>query len=68
MSGSDYCQPAADVKFTQPGVGYGDMLRLFPCTHKGTTTGAQWHKGLGMYIRCAACNAARREGLHAFIG
>ena len=35
------------------------------CPNKGSTTGAQWHKGLGMYIRCAACNAARREASDA---
>ena len=59
MSGGDTNRNPADVRFTQSGVGHGDMRRMFTlCNHKGSTTGAQWVRGLG-YIRCANCNAAR---------
>ena len=59
MNNSDTSRGAADVQFAQAGVGHGDMRRLFPfCHHKGSTTGAQWVRGIG-YVRCASCNAAR---------
>jgi hypothetical protein len=30
------------------------------CGHKGTTTGAQYRRGIG-WLRCAACNTERKE-------
>lgn len=51
-----------DVTMRQPSGGHGmDMSRtfiLFPLSHKGLTTGAQYVRGLG-YVRCPACNQAR---------
>ena len=56
---SDTFRAAPDVQFKQSGVGHGDMQRLFLlCHHKGSTTGAQYVRGLG-YIRCPRCNAER---------
>lgn len=52
----------ADLTMRQAPAGVGsDMSRTFslcPISHKGSTTGALWHKGMGQYIRCAACTAA----------
>jgi hypothetical protein len=43
------------------GAGHGDHRMLFAlCNHKGTTTGAQFKRGIG-WLRCAACNTERKE-------
>ena len=30
------------------------------CNHKGTTTGAQYRRGIG-WLRCAACNTSKES-------
>lgn len=54
-----------DVSMRQSSGGQGmDMSRTFlfcPLSHRGLTKGAQYVPGLG-YVRCPACNEARRAG------
>lgn len=52
---------AADLTARQRQAGLGmSHARLFVlCGHKGGTSGAQYRRGIG-WLRCAACNAARR--------
>lgn len=41
------------------GMNFDRTFLLCPRDHKGSSTGAQFKSGVG-YIRCAACNAARK--------
>ena len=52
---------SADLTHKQPqaGIGMSHHRTFLLCPHKGSTTGAQYRKGLG-YVRCAVCHAARR--------
>lgn len=43
----------------QAGTGMSHHRRFLICNHTGSTTGAQYRKGLG-YVRCAACFAERK--------
>ncbi len=60
---SNTFSPSSDMTAKQKpsGAGHGDNRLLFPmCGHKGTTTGAQYKRGIG-WLRCAACNTERKE-------